>query len=128
MKKLFVLLLISLLLVACGDIKIHENVDEDLANDSIQVIDVILNNINKDIDFDEMEEKEMSLIEKYKNKHGDVTSAYNLYNELNGSIVFYTGAIISNYEDGIPFESDKERINFMKETVEDIIITGETGD
>src|SRR5690625_4834652 len=98
-----------IILAACNGIKIHENVDESVANDSVQVMDRILYNIDKGTPIEEVSEEDDSLFERYFDKYiekNDILSPelegvdYDIYTMASGSLV--------KYAKGAYLESDKE--------------------
>ena len=49
MQRLIVVLLSVIVLVACGSTEIHEDIDEELASDALQLMEVVTKNVEKDI-------------------------------------------------------------------------------
>jgi len=114
-----------LFLVACGGTKIHENVDESVAKDSMQVMDRIIYNIDKGISIEEVSEEDNSLFERYFDKYiegEDIFSPklegvdYDIYIMASGSLV--------TYAKGASLESDKESIKENNDLMMKLIKTG----
>lgn len=111
MKKLFFVLVAILLLAGCGKVKIHENVNEQVAEDSMQVMDRILYNIDKDIPIDSISEQDEKLFERFTNKYIDKTDVIPV--DLDGvdrSINIMATASLVKYAKGVSLESDKDEI------------------
>lgn len=111
MKKLLILLMAAMFLVACGNVKVHENVDEQVANDSMQVMDRIIYNIDEDIPIEDVEEEDHKLFERFTNKYIDKTDTIPI--ELDGvdeSINTMAAGSLVKYAKGASLESDKESI------------------
>lgn len=123
MKKVLLLGLI-LLLAGCGGPNIHENVDKEVAKDSIQVMERILYNIDNDTAIEDVSEDDHRLFERFTNKYINETDVLPV--ELEGvdkSInTMATGSLVS-YAKGVSLESDKEDIrenyDYMMQFIEE---------
>ncbi|MBO1003752.1 hypothetical protein [Pseudogracilibacillus auburnensis] len=125
MKKYLLMFVALLLLTACGEVKIHENVDEQVAKDSMQVMDRILDNIDKDLPIEDVSEDDHKLFERFTNKYIEKTDVIPI--ELDGvdeSIYLMASGGLIKYAKGASLESDKEDI---KENYEYMIKFIETG-
>ncbi len=111
MRKYILLLMAAMFLVACGDVKIHENVDEQVAEDSIQVMDRIIDNIENDIDIEDASEDDHKVFERYTNKYIDKTDTIPIdLDGVNESISVMAAGSLVKYAKGASLESDKEDI------------------
>lgn len=125
-KKAIIVFVVTILLVACGDVKTHKNVDEELAKDSIQVMDRILENVEKDISIEDVDNKDNALFESYFNKYmeDDEILKPSKYSGANNDVYIFTGGTLVTYSKGISLDSDKEKI---KENYEYMMKAIETG-
>lgn len=109
MKRL--LLLLPILLMACGSVKIHENVDEEHAKDAMQVMDRISYYVDKEISIEDVDEKDHLLFERYTNKYIEKTDVIPVNLEgVDKSINIMATAALVRYAKGATLESDKEDI------------------
>ncbi len=115
-----------LLLVGCGNnVKIHENVNEQVAKDSMQVMDRILYNIDKDIAIEDVSEDDHKLFERFTNKYIDKTDTIPVDLEgVDKSVNIMAAASLVTYAKGVSLESDKEDIKENYEYMMDFIETG----
>lgn len=125
MKKLLILLLLALVLVACDSPKIHENVDEGVANDSIQLMEMILKNADDGISIEDVNEDDEKLFISYKKKYidEDVTIPLNL-NKAEEDIVLMASASLVAFANGLSLESDKDRVKENNEYMIEFIESG----
>lgn len=117
MKKVSVLIAaISLLvLVACGNQKVHENVNEGLANDSLQAMTIINNAIKSDITVEELEESKLRKLFGFQDKYHENDMLFEVFNEVDEDIITFTLGSISKYANSNLIESD---VNDLMENVE----------
>lgn len=125
MKKITLLIAVSFILVACGSVKIHENVNKDIAKDAIQVMDRITYNVNKDIQIEDVSDKDDKLFERYTNKYIEKTDTIPIKIEgVDKSIIAMSSASLVRYAKGANLTSDKENIKENKEYMNEFIETG----
>ncbi|GGN59399.1 lipoprotein [Oceanobacillus indicireducens] len=124
MRKYLFILLSILILAACGEVKIHENVDEEVAKDSMQVMDRIFENIDNGIAIEDVSENDHKLFERFTNKYIDKTDTIPI--ELDGvdySISLMASDSLIKYAKGASLESDKavieENYEYMMRYIEE---------
>ena len=111
LRKVLFILIAVLLLTACGEVKIHENVDEQVAKDSMQVMDIILYNIENDIPIEDASKEDHEVFERFTNKYIDKTDVIPI--ELDGvddSVNIMAAGSLVKYAKGASLESDKADI------------------
>jgi len=126
MKRLLFLLAAALLLTACGT-KIHKNVDAQVAEDSMQIMDRILYNIDNGTPIEDISEDDYRLFERFTNKYIEKTDVISV--ELDGvdrSINTMTAGSLIKYAKGVALESDKEDIEDNYELMVQFIEEGES--
>lgn len=106
-------------MVGCSN-KVNENIDESMAKDTEKIISIIDDAIKEDRDLNEKEEKyfeqyELSYGAKYKSEH---------LTEEEERLYLSTQGILENPEFYYTLESDKEKFESTKETLHNIIKTG----
>ena len=112
-------------LVACGNVKIHENVDEQVAKDSMQVMDRIIYNIDKDIPIEDVEDDDHELFERFTNKYIDKSDTIPVDLEgVDKSVNVMASGSLVKYAKGASLESDKEDIKESYDTMIEFIETG----
>lgn len=124
MKKVLILgLFIIVMLVACKP-KIHDDVNDGVAEDSIQVMDAIMDNIEEGTPIEKVSDEDDTLFERYYSKYIDEDSDY--YEELEGiddNIKIMAAGSLVGYSKGSLLESDKkdvqESYDLMIEYIED---------
>lgn len=57
------------ILAACSEVKIHEDVDKSLANDSLKFVDAIMNTLDKNVKRDDVSKKDERIIAHYHEKY-----------------------------------------------------------
>lgn len=125
MRKLIVLVAATLMLVACGSTKVHDNVDEQVAEDSMQVMDRVIKNVKDDVAIEDVSEDDHELFERYTNKYIDQTDAVPI--ELEGvdkDITSMASDSLVKYAKGASLESDKETIKENEEYMLKFIESG----
>jgi len=125
LKRTLILLLAAMFLVACGNVKIHENVDEQVAKDSMQVMDRIIYNIDKDIPIEDVEDDDHELFERFTNKYIDKSDTIPVDLEgVDKSVNVMASGSLVKYAKGASLESDKEDIKESYDTMIEFIETG----
>ncbi len=126
MKKMLIVLLALVLLVACGDdITIHDNVDKELAKDVMQVMDRIVYNVDNNIEYEDISTDDEKLFKQFQKKYEDDEGfPVDHYEGVNDMIRICGSVSLYKYMEGISFDSDKE---FIKQTNVDAIKYIETG-
>lgn len=126
MKRLLFIVLAAMLLVACGKDKVHENINEDMAQDTKQVLSIYGESIKEDRLFTE---KESLTVEDYLTKYG---ARYNQgegtsheLSEEESRLFILTRNWIEIYPEGVLYDSGIESFKNTKEIIETVINTGE---
>lgn len=57
------------ILAACSEVKMHEEVDKSLANDSLKFVDAIMNNLDKNVKRDDVSKNDERIIAHYHEKY-----------------------------------------------------------
>src|SRR5690625_887990 len=127
MKRILILLIAIVFLVACGEVKVHDNVDAQVAKDSIQVMDRIMYNVDKEIPIEEVDEKDDRIFERYYERYIGEEDTIPLNLEVvDESIVVMGSASLVRYAKGASLESDKEYILENHESMLEYLETGES--
>lgn len=125
MRKYILLLIAAMFLVACGNVKVHENVDEEVAEDATQLMDVVTKNVKKDILYEEADSKDKNVVDSYYDKYiGKFSTKKDLYDGVNEDILIISNATAVSYKDGITLETEKEDLKESKNTLKRFIETG----
>lgn len=125
MKKFLLVSVIVLFLAACGESKgastVHENISEDMANDTEQ----ILNTMDTAIEENRaLSDHELSVFDHYLAEYNGKKDVGNLTGEEE-VLLITTSKIVENPEIYMTLESDKENYKTLKTQIQNIIKTGE---
>ncbi len=120
------IIMAALLLVGCGN-KTADNIDENLANDSRQVLNVLSDALEEDMLTDDLPQDKVDILNSYGDKYyeEDRDSAL-FFNEVEENIITFSLATITRYVQYTGLESDKDKILEGKKSVDDMIKTGKT--
>ena len=117
----YLIVLSLMFLVACGSggtITVHVDIDDDLARDSNQIVELMEKIVTEN-------EEDDSLFDQYLEKH--LFSEEENYNEQELNLVIHTSSMIRNYiagdYDGL--ESNKQQFYDDEESFYKILETGE---
>src|SRR5690625_265952 len=125
MKRIFVLLTIAFFLVACGDVKVHEDVDEEVAKDVLQLMDVVTKNVDKDILYEDASSNDKNLVDTYYKKYlGEFSIKKDLYDGVNEDILIISNATAVRYEQGITLDTEKDDLKESEERLKEFVKTG----
>lgn len=124
MKKLFMLLMAALLLAACGD-KVHENIRQELAADTEQVISIFDKTIEEDRELTEREEK---IFQEYQVKYGAIKNNPDLTSDKltdeENRLFILTSDMIDMYDYYTTLKSDHEKYERTRDRLRKVIETG----
>lgn len=124
--KRALLILIVLFLAACGKTKIHENVDEELAKDALQLMEVVTNNVDKGILYEDADSNDKSVIDGYYDKYlGKFSTKKGSYEGVNEHISIIANATYARYIDGISLDTEKDNLKESEERLKEFISSGE---
>ncbi len=113
------------MLYGCSnETKIHENINEELAQDSLQVMSIIEKSVEQDHTSDELDDSDYKKLFSYKNKYLNQEDSFMVIGEADDDIITFTLGTISRYSDSGLLESDKKDFLENKENVEKIIEQG----
>lgn len=127
MKKILFICLVTLLLVGCsGEIKIDENINEELAKGSLQVMNIIEKAAQEDKTSDELNDSNYKKLVSYQNKYVNPEESFMVLGEADEDIIVFALAAISKYSDSGLLASDKEDFLESKEIINKIIKQGKT--
>lgn len=125
MRKYLILIATALLLVACGDLEIHESVNEQAAEDALKVMDRIMYYIDKDIPIEDVKEEDHKLFERFTEKYIDESDVIpNNLDDIDKSINVLASSSLVKYAKGAALESDKKDIKDNYELMIDFIENG----
>lgn len=125
-KILFVLLLSIVLLAACGETNIHEDVDEEVAKDALQLMDVVTKNVDKGILYEDADSNDKNVVDTYYDKYmGEFSTKKGLYDGVNEDILIISNATTVRYMEGITLETEKESLKDSESNLKEFISTGE---
>ncbi len=126
MKRILLFLSTSLFLLSCGNVKIHENVDEDLAKDAMQVVEAIIKNVEDGVQIEEVSVEDDALFESYYNKYlnGDSALPIQDFQGADKTIEIMASGSLVKYSKGISLESDKESLMENKRIMIESIESG----
>jgi|SRR5690625_3373316 len=118
MKRILVIAL--LILTACGN-SIHENIDEKMAEDTKQVMDIVDKAYKEDREFTEREQVKLDdyqLLYGAKDKIGDLTEEESLL------LLLVSGDLIDRYDTYSLLDSNKEFYDITVGRIDNVIKTG----
>jgi len=119
MKRVLVIAL--LILTACGN-SIHENIDEKMAEDTKQVMDIVDKAYKEDRDFTDREQAKLDdyqLLYGAKDKVGDLTEEESLL------LLLVSNDLIDRYDAYSLMDSNKEFYKITVDRINSVIKTGE---
>ena len=119
----FLFLSITLLLVGCSKDKIHESINDSVAIDARQVMNIVLINIEADIDYESMDKKDKRTLDSFYDKYRDFDDCLKCSDNDEDILLFALGSI-ARYMMGSYLESDIEHIKKSNGYIEKIITTG----
>lgn len=125
-KKTLFILMAAIMLVACGDPKIHDNVNEEVASDALQLMNVITKNVNKGIIYEDADGNDKNVVDTYYDKYmGEFSTKKNLYDGVDKDILIIANATAVRYKEGITLETEIKDLKNSKERLEEFVKTGE---
>ncbi|GAA5416209.1 hypothetical protein Pryu01_01241 [Paraliobacillus ryukyuensis] len=121
MKKLLLFLAVILLLIsACGN-GIDENVDENIAKDTMQSIEIVKDAINNNTVVEDLPDEDLRIMSKYKDKYEQDDSL----NGVDEQIIAFGITVVSKYARSSLLQSEVDKIAEDIEVTEKMISTGE---
>jgi hypothetical protein len=125
MKRLIVVLLLGILLAGCGGSKVHKNISEDMAADTEKILSIFDSVIQEDRDFTEREyEVFSSYVSYYESKLDNPDVKVGGLTEEENKLFILTSELLENPDIYTILESDKERYQSMKKTIQNVIKDG----
>ena len=127
MKKLAAIILI-LFLAACGS-TVHENISEEIVNDTNQILDIMDEAVESGDDLSDRDwETFDSYYAKYNGKLDNPDATVGGLTEEEERLFILVSNIIEHPEFFYTLESDKEDYENQKSTIQNVIETGEIYD
>lgn len=123
MKRIIIIFLTALLLTACVSKK-HENINQDMADDTNQILTIYDVSIKEDRLFTE---KELLIIDKYALSYGAKSKVENSslsLTEEENMLYLMTKNLFDFFPDGVLTESEKVNYEKTKEHVRKVIKDG----
>lgn len=124
-KKHIMILLTVMLLTACS-VEIHEDVDEEVASDALQLMETVVKNVNKDILYEDASTHDRNIVDSYYDKYiGEFSSKKGLYDGVNEDILIISNATAVRYMKGITLDTEKDELKESEKRLKEFITTGE---
>lgn len=124
MRKVLFILVFCLLLAGCSDeISIHEDVDEGIAKDTIQSIDIVMEAIENHNVAEDLPEEDLRTMAMYKERYEE--EYQDIIKETDKQIVMKGVTIVSQYARSSLLQSEIDEIEEDIDDVEEMISTGE---
>lgn len=123
---MFVLIAGLLFIVGCSDsddLVVHENVDKNLATDSMQVLEIIEESVHKQTHPNEADKK---TLEAYVDKYGFQQEDSSLEG-VNNDIYRFIETSIKTLDRNITLESGKQTVDDLRVVITSYIENGDTG-
>lgn len=120
MRKVIAVILLILLVSCSNNIKIHKEIGENLARDSMQVLEMVESFINDDEPLDK------KVLDKYTEVYfEEVDGSFNGTIDIETELFLETYQVIEQAEDFQLLESGKSKFESLKEKIIHIIENGE---
>lgn len=116
MKKVILILVSVLFLVACGEEDIHESVDGSIAKDTRQVMELV----DTETPHNELDSDEQDILNSYHETYYPAAD----YEDPDKSILLLGLDTITTYQENVKLESERDDIERNKELAEQLITTG----
>lgn len=111
-------------MVGCGEVKVHENVNEDLANDSLQVMNIIEEAANSDTIIDDLADEDLMKLVGFQEKYHENDMLFVTFSEADENIITFTVGSSSKYSKSKLIDSDVKEFTENKEAIEAMIESG----
>lgn len=115
------MLLGILILSGCGN-SVHENISEEMATDTEQILEIFDENIKEERSLNEREEK---IFESYSTKYGAHYKTDGDLTEEETRLYILTNNLIDMYDHLTTLSSDKENYENQKSVIKKVIKEGE---
>lgn len=129
MKRLTIalgILMLTVVLSACGDLNVHDDVDEELAEDSWQMMVVVSKNVDKDIMYEDAESEDKNIVDSYYDKYaGEFSTLDGIFEGVDEDISIIANATVVKYKQGITLDTEKEDLEDSKDNMKEFIESGE---
>lgn len=123
MKKLLLFVILAFALMGCGD-KVHDEIREDMADDTKQILTIMDQVI---ADNSDLSEKDEEVFDQYYIKYSAMKKASELTEEEDRLFILVEH-IIENPQFYTTLESDKESYENTKKDINNVIKTGQIYD
>lgn len=122
MKKLFCPVLLGILiLTGCGN-SVNENISEEMATDTEQILVIFDDNIKEERSLNEREQK---IFDSYSTKYGAYYKTEGELTEEEERLYILTNNLIDMYDNLTTLSSDKEDYENQKSIIKKVIKEGE---
>lgn len=126
MRKYILLVIAAMFLVACGDVKVHEDVNEEVAEDALQLMKVVTKNVDKDTLYEDASSNDKNVVDSYYKKYiGEFSTKKSLYDGVDEDILIVSNATAVRYMDGITLETEKEDLKDSNDTLKEFVESGQ---
>ncbi|MBP1967993.1 putative S18 family serine protease [Virgibacillus natechei] len=127
MKKILLMLSLSLILLsACNSVNIHEDVDEEVAEDALQLMDVVTTNVDKGTLYEDASSEDQNVVDSYYSKYmGEFSTKKDLYDDVDEDILIISNATTARYMEGITLETEKDSLKDSEERLKEFVESGE---
>ncbi|UTR15508.1 hypothetical protein MM221_02650 [Salipaludibacillus sp. LMS25] len=117
-------ILMGVLLVGCNQVSIHENVNEDLANDAMQVMDIIAEAIESDTVLENLPEEDIYKLYGFKDKYDDNDMLFEVFSDADEDIITFVLGSTGKYANSKLIQSDTDDLMENREAVIAMIESG----
>ncbi|MDR4318374.1 Uncharacterised protein [Niallia circulans] len=122
MKQIIWPVLLGILILSgCGN-SVHENISEEMATDTEQILEIFDENIKEERSLNEREEK---IFESYSTKYGAHYKTDGDLTEEETRLYILTNNLIDMYDHLTTLSSDKENYENQKSVIKKVIKEGE---
>lgn len=124
-RKLLILLMAAMFLAACRGPKIHENVNDEVAKDALQLMDVVTKNVDKGILYEDANNNDKNVVDTYYNKYmGQFSTKKDLYDGVDEDILIISNATAARYMEGITLDTEKEDLKDSEQRLREFVKSG----
>lgn len=118
-------LLLSVNLISCNKVEIHEDVNEEVAKDAMQLVNTINKNVKNKVSLEKVSEEDEDIIFRYASKYIDEDNIMPLkLSQADEDIVTMASSSLIKYAKGIALESDIKELEENEDLMMKFIETG----
>ena len=124
-KVLGIGIILLIMLVGCSNVQIHDDVDEEVANDALQLMDVVTKNVDKGTLYEDASSKDRNIVDSYYDKYiGKFNTKKGIYDGVDDDILIISKATTVKFKKGITLETEKEDLKESESNLKEFISTG----